>query len=102
MDSEVLAENLKNTIPSLISSNQTADLNDRFISRGCLVPDIFEESNFLKLKGLLLTFDTEKAFDSVNHDFLLKVLQSYSFSQDFLKWISIFLQNRDLCVINGG
>ena len=56
----------------------------------------------LKLKGLLLTVDFEKAFDSVNHNFLLKVLQNYSFTQDFFKWIGILLQNYELCVITGG
>ena len=63
-----------------------AYLNDRFISDGGrLISDIFEVSDLLKLKGLLLTVDIEKSFDSVNHNFLLKVLENYGFSQDFLK-----------------
>ena len=49
---EVLAERLKTALPSLLSSNQTVYLN-----------------YLLKLEGLLLTVDTEKAFDSVNHNF---------------------------------
>ena len=54
-------------LPSLISSNQTACLNGRFISEGGrLISDIFEVSDLLKLKGLLLTVDIEKTFDSVN------------------------------------
>ena len=56
----------------------------------------------LELKGLSLTTDIEKTFDSVNHNFLLKVLENYGFSQDFIKWISILPQNQELCVINGG
>ena len=55
----------------------------------------------LKLKGLLLTVDIEKAFDSANHNFLLIVLENYGFSQDFLKWISILLENQESCVTNG-
>ena len=63
-----------------------AYLNDSFISDGGrLISDIFEVSDLLKLKGLLLTVDIEKSFDSVNHNFLLKVLENYGFSQDFLK-----------------
>ena len=103
MVSKVLAEHLKTALPSLISSNQTAYLNGRFISEGGrLISDIFEVSNFLKLKGLLLTVDIEKAFNSVNHNFLLKVIEIYDFSHDFLKWTSILLQNQESCIINGG
>ena len=94
--SKVLAERLKTALLSLISSNQTAYLNGRFISEGGrLISDIFEVSDLLKLKGLLLTVDIEKAFDSVNHNFLLKVLENYGFNQDFLKWIGILLQNQE-------
>ena len=101
--SKVLAEHLKTALPSLTSSNQTAYLNGRFISEGGhLISDIFEVSNLLKLKGLLVTVDIEKVFDSVNHSFLLKVPENYGFSQDFLKWISNLLQNQESGIINGG
>ena len=64
--------------------------------------DIFEVCDFLKLKGLLLTVDIEKSFDSLNHNFLSRILENYGFNHDFLKWISILLQNQESCVINGG
>ena len=61
------------------SFHNTAYLNGKFISeRGPLISDIFEVSDLLRLKGL--TFDIEKAFDSVNRNFLLKVLENYGFS----------------------
>ena len=37
---------------------------------------------------------------SKNHNFLSKVLENYGFSQEFLKWISIFLQSQESFVIN--
>ena len=70
MVSKVLAQRLKTALPSLISSNQTTYLNGRFISEaGRLISDLYEVSDLLKLKGLLLTVDIEKASDSVNHVF---------------------------------
>ena len=61
--SKVLAERLKTAHSSLISSNQTAYLSGRVISEGGrLISDIFEVSDLLKLKKLLLTVDIEKAF----------------------------------------
>ena len=103
MVSKILAERLETALPSPISSNQTAYSNGRFISEGGrLLSHIFEVSDLLKLKGLLLTVDIEKAVGSVNHNFLLKVLENYGFTHDFLKWIRILLQNQELCIINGG
>ena len=101
--SDALAERGKTALPSLIFSNQTAYFNERFISvGGRLISNILEVSHLLKLKGLLLIVNIEKTFHSLNHNFLLKVLENYGHSQDFLKWISILLQNQESRVINGG
>ena len=54
----------------LISSNQTAYVEGRFISEdGRLFSDILQVTDFLKLRGLLVTVDIQKAFDPVNHLF---------------------------------
>ena len=50
---------------------------------------------------LLIKLQKQKAFNSVNHNFLLNVLENYDISQYFLKWISIILQNQESCVIKG-
>ena len=44
----------------------------------------------------------EKAFDSINHWFLIKILEKYDFEKDFIKWIKILLQNQESCTVNGG
>ena len=49
-----------------------------------------------------MTVDIEKAFDSINHCFLIKVLEKYGFEKDFIKWIKILLQNQESCIINRG
>ena len=49
-----------------------------------------------------MTVDIEKAFDSINHCFLIKVLEKYGFEKDFIKWIKMLLQNQESCIINGG
>ena len=101
--SKVLVKRLKTALPSLIPSDQTAYLNSRFISeRECLISDIYEVSDLLKLKGFLLTVNIEKTIDSVNHNFLFKVLENSGFNQDWINWIGIWLQNQESCVIDGG
>ena len=63
---KVLERRIKNTLPSLISSNQTAFAEKRIISEGEIISDILELSDILKT-GLLVTLLIEKAIDSINH-----------------------------------
>ena len=39
----------------------------------------------LKIKGLQLTVDIEKAFDSVDHQFLINVLKTFGFEKKLSK-----------------
>ena len=75
-----LVGRLKKTLPKLISPGQTAYVENRFIGEsGRLIADILETCNREKLEGLLLAIDIEKAFDSLEHDFLIAVLEKYGF-----------------------
>ena len=49
-----------------------------------------------------MTVDIEKAFDSINHCFLIKVFEKYDFEKDFIKWTKILLQNQESCIVNEG
>ena len=101
--SKVLSGRIKEVLPSLISSNQTAYVDGRIISEsGRLISDILEITDLSNLNGILLTIYIEKAFDSVNHAFHISVLEKYGFGKIFLKWINVLLNNQESCVINGG
>ena len=78
-------------------------MKNRYISEsGRLIYDVLETASILNKKGFLVTVDIEKAFDSVDHSFLLAVLQKYGFGERFLKWIQILIKNQESCVVNGG
>ena len=49
-----------------------------------------------------MTVDIEKVFDSINHCFLIKVLEKFCFEKGFIKWIKILLQNQESCIVNRG
>ena len=101
--SKVLAERLKNVLPDIISKNQTAYVNNRFISEGGrLINDLLEVCDTLNKKGYLVTIDIEKAFDSVSHVFLIAILEKFGFGITFIEWIKILLKNQESCIINGG
>ena len=72
--SKALSERLKNVLPDIISENQTAYVNNRFISQGGrLINDLLEVCDTFNKKGYLVTIDIEKVFDSVNHVFLIAI-----------------------------
>ena len=82
---KVLSTRIKNVLPFLISSNQTAYVKNRFISEsGRVISDILEISNSLAVEGFLVTADIERAFDSVNHCFLSHILRKFGFRINFV------------------
>ena len=56
----------------------------------------------LNKEGFLVTIDIEKAFDSINHNFLIAILEKIGFATEFIEWIKVLLNNQESCVINGG
>ena len=101
--SKALATRIKQVLPSIISSEQTAYVKNRFIGEGGrLISDIIEISDTLNLNGFMVTIDFEKAFDSLNHDFLIQDLKKVGFPDYFIEWIEILLRDQESCVINDG
>ena len=69
--SKASSKRLKSVLPSLISDNQTTYFDERLISQGGrLIADVLQTTDVLKLSGMLVTIDIQKAFNSVNHKFL--------------------------------
>ena len=96
--SKSLANRSQDVMPNLVNKNQSALVNNRFISkdRG-LISDILQITDSLQIDRLLMTIDIEKVFDSVSHFFLIPVLKQCGFLDDFMKWIEILLKNQN-CV----
>ena len=55
--------------------------------------DLLEMSQVLIKEGFLVTVDIEKAFESVDHLFLVAILEKLSFGIEFIEWIKILLNN---------
>ena len=101
--SKALWEELKNVLPDLISSQQTACVKNRLIGeRGRLISNVIEVAKIKKLEGFLVAVDIEKAFDSLDHNFLILTLEKYGFGKNFILWVKILLRDQESCVINGG
>ena len=101
--SKALASRLKEILPSLVSSEQTAYVKNRIISEsGRLISDIIDICDKQNINGYLVTMDIEKAFDSLDHTFLINVLSKFGFGNNYISWIKTLLHNQESCVINAG
>ena len=98
-----LAAKLKSALPSIITLQQTLYVQNRYNGEaGRLISDILDISDKLNIDGYLLTDDIEKAFDSLDHGFLLVVFKKNGFGNNFISWIEILSTNQEPCVINYG
>ena len=78
--SKAISNKLETALLTLISSQQTAYIKNRFIGEsGRLISDITEISSFFNITGFLVTMDIEKGFDSLDHSFLIFVLKKFGF-----------------------
>ena len=98
-----MATRLEKVISKLISSDQTAYVPGRFIGESVrLTSDVLEYMKTSELPGYLITIDIEKAFDSVDHTFLVAVLKKFGFGDDFIRWVRIILNRQESCIMNNG
>ena len=76
MIAKLLASRLARFIDSIIIPNQSAFVKGRQILDGCLIAnEIIRMAALEDHKLLLFKVDFEKAFDSINWDFLLDVMR---------------------------
>ena len=55
-----------------------------------------------QINGLLVAIDFQKAFDSINHDFMSKALSVFNFGPSLIRWIQILYKNISSTVMNNG
>lgn len=64
--------------------------------------EITEIAKITKLEGFLVTMDIQKAFDLLNHNFLIFVLEKHGFGKHFILWVKILKRGKESYIINGG
>ena len=65
--SKVPTNRLKSVIFTIVNQNQAGDVHNRFMT------DVLEVTNSLDIEGILMRVDIDKAFNSINHSFLMCV-----------------------------
>ena len=84
---KIFAKKKKKVLPNLISSQQIAYVVQRSINgSGRLISDLLSVTKKMKVKGYLVTNDIEKAFDSLDHTFLISAHEKFGFGKTFADW----------------
>eukprot|EP00253_Pinus_taeda_P017777 PITA_17777 len=85
---KILANRIKNLLPSLISENQGGFVPKRHITDNViLIQEAIHSSINRKEKGMIIKLDMANAFDRVNHQFLKAVLEKFGVSSIFISRI---------------
>ena len=78
----------QNVISSLISTQQTAYIKNRFIGEGGILlsdtVNIYDRNN---IGEHLVTIDIGSVLDSLDNKFILVVLKKFVFGKNFVSWV---------------
>ena len=105
--SKTLAKRLENVLHEIIYFDQSAFVKGRTIFDAIRTIDDAIEHTMNRdisgdISGILVAIDFEKAFDSLNFNFLLRVLHAFNFGPSFIKWVRVLYNKASSCVMNNG
>ena len=98
-----LAMRLSKFLPEFIDESQFGYVKDRYIGENirCVI-DLDSYYKKEKKEVYALQIDFEKAFDSVNWEFMFLTLEKMNFDEDFITWVKVLYKNTTSCVMNNG
>ena len=100
---KAIAKRLEAVLPLVINADQTGYIKGQYIGENVrLISDIISYTAAKNLPGLAIFLDFEKAFDSIEWNFLFKALDKLNFGPDFKNWVQTFYCNITSCVTNNG
>jgi len=99
---KILTARLQVEIPKLIDLDQTGFIKGRSISENIYALKLVQHCHKQRLPTLVLKLVFAKAFDSVNWDSLLKILQCRGFPPTWCSWIQhILTTSKSAILLNG-
>jgi exonuclease III/nitrogen regulatory protein PII-like uncharacterized protein len=98
-----LANRCRKVLPDIVDPDQTGFVPNRVIGTNliksqCIISHLEE----LQTDGLLMCIDFEKAFDTVEWDFITKCLKEFNFPPKFTSWVQILYNGISTCTQNNG
>ena len=101
--SKVLANRIKGVMNQVISKSQNAFVEGRQILDVVLIANELVDSSLRRKKcGLVCKLDIEKAYDSINWEFLYQVLGRMGFGSRWLTWIKWCISTASFSILING
>ena len=99
-----IARRIELKLPNLIHSDQNAGfVKGRFIGQNVrLLNDIMKYTELNKIPGIMILIDFEKAFDTLDWQFLHNTLNYLNFGPNLRNWISVMYSDVESGIINEG
>ena len=99
----ILASRPQEVLPEIISTDQNGYLQGRFIGHNIrTIIDTMQHIILKKQHAYLLFLDFEKAFDKLDHKFLINALHNFDFEKNYIQWIKILYTDIQSCILNNG
>ena len=100
---KTIALRLEKNFPNIIHPGQSGYVKGRFIGESIrLIADTMHFTKQQDIPGVAVFLDFEKAFDSIEWNFIHKCLETFNFGPDLRQWIKVFYRNISSCVMNNG
>ena len=100
---KAIAARMKKVLPDLINSDQTGFLKGRSTGENARIIDsIIASAESQNISGILLFIDFEKAFDTLEWNFIEKTLRYYNFGDSLITWVELFYNDISSCIQNNG
>jgi hypothetical protein len=100
---KVLSNRLSSVLPDIVDEDQTGYIKGRFIGTNIrLIEDIIHFTKIKNIPGIILNIDFEKAFDSINWNFIDLSLEAFNFGPKFRSYIKTLYTNISSTIINNG
>ena len=88
---KVIAKRSGEVLRDIICANQIGYVKKRYIGENVrLISDVIEYTKYKQLPGIAVFVDFKKAFDSLEWDYLNKVLDVFNFKDDLKRWVKVF------------
>ena len=90
-------------LPNIIHPDQCAYVKDRLISDAIrTIDDVMWYTRSRGIEGMLVAVDFEKALDSVDMKFNIKILEVFNFGPIVIQWIKTLYNGAKRFVMNNG